>query len=283
MIIWMASYPKSGNTWIRSFLTTLLYSHTGENDFANLNKIRQFPAKSQFSKLLKDNENINEISENWINAQNIINLDKKIKLYKTHHVNCKIGQKAFTDSDNSLGVIHIVRDPRNVVTSIKNHYSLSNIEMAKKFIFDENMWIGFKNKSHLEKDNKFPTLISSWKTNYISWKNSTKNYFLVKYEDLIKDPNKNFHRIAEYISKLMNLNFEKEKIEKAILSNSFDSLKKLEKKGVFKEHAFSDKIGKKINFFHLGPENKWEKLVDKNIVNEIEKKFEPEMKELNYL
>ena len=75
MIIWMASYPKSGNTWIRSFLTTLLYSHTGENDFANLNKIRQFPVRSQFSSLIKDYENIDAISKNWINAQNIINLD----------------------------------------------------------------------------------------------------------------------------------------------------------------------------------------------------------------
>ena len=283
MIIWIASYPKSGNTWIRSFLTTLLYSHNGKNDFKNLNKIRQFPAKSQFTKIINNYENINEIAQNWINAQNIINLDEKVKLFKTHHVNCKFGSRAFTDNNNSLGVIHIVRDPRNVITSIKNHFSLANIETAKNFIFDENMWIGFKNKSNSEKDNKIPTLISSWGTNYVSWKNRTKNYFLIKYEDLILNPNENLHQLAGYISKLMNINFEKEKIENAIQSNSFNVLQKLENKGKFKEYAFSEKIGKKVNFFHLGPENKWEKLLDKNIVNEIEKRFKLEMKELNYI
>ena len=214
MIIWIASYPKSGNTWIRSFLTTLLYSNKGENNFDHLNKIKQFPTKSYFSTLIKDYENTNEIADNWINAQVIINLDQKIKLLKTHHVNCKIQNNAFTDNHNSLGVIHVVRDPRNVVTSIKNHFSLPNIETAKNFIFNENMWISLKNKSGLEINNKIPTLISSWGTNYASWKNSTKNYLLVKYEDLIHKPYETFNKIAEYISRLMKIKFDNDKIHK---------------------------------------------------------------------
>ena len=54
-----------------------------------------------------------------------MNLDNKIKFIKTHHVNCKIGTDSFTNLDNAKGVIYIVRDPRNVVTSIKNHFSLN--------------------------------------------------------------------------------------------------------------------------------------------------------------
>ena len=36
MIIWLTSYPKSGNTWVRSFISTILFSVNGENDFSNL-------------------------------------------------------------------------------------------------------------------------------------------------------------------------------------------------------------------------------------------------------
>ena len=137
MIIWIASYPKSGNTWVRSFLTTLLYSEYGENNFSHLNKIQQFPIRSQFKGLVIDFQNVNQISENWISSQQRINLDEKIKFLKTHHVNCKIGNNPFTDNNNTLGVIHIVRDPRNIITSIKNHFSISTYNLAKEFTFEK--------------------------------------------------------------------------------------------------------------------------------------------------
>ena len=44
----------------------------------------------------------------------------------------------FTNVENTLGTIYIVRDPRNVITSVKNHYSLSNYDEAKNFLFNEN-------------------------------------------------------------------------------------------------------------------------------------------------
>ena len=69
---------------------------------------------------------IKEISNNWITAQKNINLDKKIKFFKTHHINCKVENNSFTELENTLGVIHVVRDPRNIITSLKNHYSNLN-------------------------------------------------------------------------------------------------------------------------------------------------------------
>ena len=87
MIIWLASYPKSGNTWIRSFISALLYTDKGQNDFSNLKKIKQFPARSQFKDFVKNLQNIEEIYKNWEVVQNFINLDKEVKFLKTHHVN----------------------------------------------------------------------------------------------------------------------------------------------------------------------------------------------------
>ena len=283
MIIWIASYPKSGNTWIRSFLTSLLYSNDGKNDFSNLDKIKQFPDRSLFKKFINDFQNVEEIYKNWLNVQNYINLDNKIKFLKTHHVNCTIKNYKFYNDTNSLGTIHIVRDPRNVLTSIKNHFSLKDFDEAKEFIFKEKNWVGFiANKNDIITDNKIPTLISSWKINYLSWKKITKNYLLVKYEDLIKDPHKEFFKISNYLEKIMNTKFDENKILNAIKTSSFSNMQNLEKKGLFKEYVTEDN-NNKIKFFNLGPKNDWKLYLKNEIVEEINFKFKNEMKELGYL
>ena len=103
MIIWLASYPKSGNTWVRSFLTSILYSIEGNINFNDLNKLGgQYPLRSQFKNFVKDFNNIDEIKNEWINTQDFLNLDNKTKFFKTHHVNCKIGSSSFTEDRKSV-------------------------------------------------------------------------------------------------------------------------------------------------------------------------------------
>ena len=283
MIIWLASYPKSGNTWVRSFISSLLYSNDGTNDFSKLENIKQFPVRSQFQNFIDDLQDIKQVYQNWYIVQNYLNLDNKIKFIKTHHVNCKIDNFKFTDDTNSIGVIYIVRDPRNVACSVKNHFSLENFEEVKEFIFREHNWLGIiTNKKLKPLDNKIPTLISSWKTNYLSWKNKTKNYLLIKYEDLIKDPHTEFSKISKYLENHLNTKFDQKKIKRAIETCSFKNLQNLEMEGKFEESTI-DKNNKSVRFFHLGPDSDWKKILDKKIADEITAKFEPEMKELGYL
>ena len=284
MIIWIASYPKSGNTWIRSFISAILNTEDGNFNFENLKNIPQYPIREQFEGFLKNFSDINSIKKNWITTQTKLNLDNKIKFLKTHHVNCKIENDGFTNFDNTLGVIYIVRDPRNIVTSLINHYSLNNQLEAKNFLFEENNWLSFKTENDkIQTSNKFPTLISSWKTNYNSWKNTSKNLLLIKYENLLSNPKLEFDKIINYLKKILNIDFDKNKIENAINSTSFEKLKNKEIKDGFSEGVKDKKDDGKKRFFYLGPENKWENLVDKTIINDIEKKFGIEMKELGYL
>ena len=81
----------------------------------------------------------------------------------------------------------------------------------------------------------------------------------------------------------MNIKIDKDKIEKAINSTSFKNLSELETKYGFEESVIDKKTGKNKKFFNLGPKNDWKKLLDKEIVNEIEKEFKFEMEELGYL
>ena len=123
MIIWLASYPKSGNTWVRSFIASLLFNKNNEANLKELHNIPQYPLRSHFNNLLDNIDDVKEISSNWINSQKRINSDNKIKFLKTHHALCKIGDSTFTNYETSIGAIHIVRDPRNIVTSILYHFS----------------------------------------------------------------------------------------------------------------------------------------------------------------
>ena len=80
MIIWLASYPKSGNTWIRIFLNTLLFSEGKGDVDINSNSIDQFPLRKNFKDLTDNINDINEFAKNCISAQEIINLQNETKI-----------------------------------------------------------------------------------------------------------------------------------------------------------------------------------------------------------
>ena len=73
MIVWCASYPKSGNTWVKAIISSLLYSEDGIFNFNMLKKVGQFPIRPQFKDFIKDYSNLKEISPHWIKAQEKIN------------------------------------------------------------------------------------------------------------------------------------------------------------------------------------------------------------------
>ena len=280
MIIWLASYPKSGNTWVRSFIISLLYSEDGSSNLKDLEKIPQFPMKSHFKEIVNDLGNIHELKKKWLEAQSILNLDNKIKFFKTHHLNCRIDNFNFTDVNNTGGVIHIVRDPRNIVTSIKNHFHLNSIEDAKDFILSENNWTGFKNENN-KKDTAVPTLISSWKNHYNSWKKFNKKYLLIKYENLITNADEEFGKISFYLENILNIKINNQKLKLAIETNKFENLKAQEQCGNFFENVI-DKNDTKKSFFHLGKKNDFNVLLNLNIKKTLEDKFKKEMIELGY-
>ena len=224
------------------------------------------------------------MSKYWNASQTEINIDKKIKFFKTHHINCKIENNSFTELENTLGVIHVVRDPRNIITSLKNHYSKKNYLEALDFISDPLHCIDVENKSHKYIDKKMilNTLISSWNNHYNSWKNFSKNYLLIKYEDLEENPKKTFKKLTDYLKINLKFEIDTEKIDKIIELNSFENLKKIELSKGFKEAAVNENNSKK-EFFHLGPMNKWKNLLSNDIITKIETIFKKEMKELKYL
>ncbi len=280
MIIWLASYPKSGNTWVRSMISALLYSENGKFDFELIKNIRQFPDKPYFENFTDDFGNFNEIKKYWIRSQELINLDNKIKILKTHHLNCKVDNYNFTNNENTLATIYIVRDPRNLLNSISNHYSKS-LEESKKFLTTPKFIAGYKQNGEL-KNNSIKALLGTWGEHYNFWKIKSNNFLLIKYEDLIKNTEIELNKIINFLKKFLNIKTSSEKIKNILETTSFNYLKNLENKGRFKENAY-ETLNKKKDFFHLGPKNDWKTISNKDIIKELENKFHKEMKELGYL
>ena len=281
MIIWIASYPKSGNTWIRSLISSLVYTDSGVFNFEKLRYVPQFPEKIYFKEFTNDFSNIHNLKKYWIAAQEKINLDRKIKFFKTHHLNCKINEYSFTNNKNTKAKIYIVRDPRNLVNSISNHYSKTHDE-AVKFLTTPR-FIGGSQKEGGINNNDLVTLIGTWNEHYKFWTHNKENLLILKYENLIKDTEKELIKIINFLRNYLEFNINEDKIKNILKTTSFTNLKKMEQSGLFNENAFNKNENKKVNFFHLGQDNKWEQNLKKEHQIEIENKFEKEMRELKYI
>ena len=279
MIIWLASYPKSGNTWLRSIVSSLLYSKSGNFDFELLKNIRQFPEKQFFKDIIDDFSNFDEIKSNWITAQEKINLSQDLRIFKTHQGKYTLGEHNFTNDENTLAVIYIVRDPRNLVSSISHHFNFT-LDKACEFLLSPEI-IG-NGKSWEEKKDGMYNLLGKWNDHYRSWTVNKENLLLIKYEDLVKDVDTQMNRIINFLKKYTTFDTNTDKNKNIIKTTSFENLQDMEKKGKFIENAFSKDM-KKINFFHLGPKNKWEDDLNENIKKKIENNFRKEMQELGYL
>jgi len=279
MIIWLASYPKSGNTLLRSILASYFYSNDGLFKFENLYKITQFPIAEQFMSLGIEIESDREVFKNFINVQKSINQEKgKIKFFKTHSSLCRVYDYNFTDLNNTLGAIYIVRDPRNVVSSVAHHYNLS-VDDATETMLDENR---FMQKT----TNNLRVFIGSWNFSYNSWKNlkDHKKYLLVKYEDLITKKKTVLLRIFKFLNSLgMKFEIDMIKLNKAIKTTEFENMKKKEENETFYEAPVDIKNNRRKIFFNLGPKNDWRKLLDEKNRDKIENSFKREMIELGYL
>ncbi|MDA7806610.1 sulfotransferase domain-containing protein [Candidatus Pelagibacter sp.] len=284
MFIWLASYPKSGNTLIRSLLVSYFFSKDGNFNFDLIKNIKQFPTIELFESLGIDIKNQKEVIENYIKVQDSINQKNIIQFLKTHSYLFNIDGNGFTNLNNSLGAIYIVRDPRTIVSSSTRFFNISQIEAADRLINTTFIGGDLNNK---RSSNRTTVYTGTWSGNYNSWKSFKSNgkYLLIKYEDLIFNKEESLKKILKFIHKLKNINFEinEKKFQNVIDSTSFESMQKLERKNGFNESSINEKTGEKIAFFNLGPKNDWKKSLDLEVINKIEKAFKKEMEELGYL
>ena len=281
MIIWLASYPKSGNTWIRAFLAAYYYSRDGIFDFKLLKKIDQYPKAKYFDKKI---EKPGDISLYWNSSQEKISNKKEVKIFKTHNSLLAINKNNFTSTKHTLGVIYIVRDPRNVLTSLKNHYDIGYNE-AIEFMQNERKYIYDNREENTKLDFANFQFLSSWSNHYKSWTNTSAfKKIVIKYEDLVSDPTKNFRNLISYVNSLIKKNdiIDDKKIQMCIETTNFELLKKKEESSGFPESVYSNKLKKNVTFFNLGFKNQWNEAVPKDLHKKINEIYKKDLEILGY-
>ena len=280
MIIWIASYPKSGNTWLRALLASYYFTNEGSFSLSLLDKIDNFPSDKFFKEYNDQFLKVEDTCKYWLKEQEKINKKNKITLLKTHSAICKINGNSFTNKENSIGAIYIVRDPRNVITSISNHYQIS-IEDAFQFMKDEKR--GIINK----KDGRYLGFqaVWSWSINQKTWvENNLFPVLVIKYEDLLKETYNTLRKVIEFINKISNSSkiFNKSKGKNSIKNTSFEKLQRMENDHGFAEAMNKKGTNKKIKFFNLGQKNNYKNLLSQDLIIKMNEFYKEELIKFNY-
>ena len=255
-ITWIASYPKSGNTYMRLFLASYFYTTTGViKDFEVINNIFKI-SRYAFLKNHKDVPSIDEfikdpllVSKYWPKVQKVLSEKIQNNLFiKTHDSMVSIKNNTFTNDHFTKCFIYIVRDPRSVAVSYSHHMNIS-IEKTINFLINKNYIISYKNN-----EMTLPEIVSSWGNHYNSWKNFSKkgNGLIVKYEDLLSNPFDEFKKILIFLNNFFSFKIDDKKINNSLQSTKFSNLQSMEMKIGFKENPNSS-----INFFRKGLKNEW--------------------------
>ena len=276
-IIFISSYPKSGNTWLRCMISAVLNNRNGKFDFKDLKKTGLFSREENFKHFnhiqYQKNGNIdfNFLSNHWIKAQKKINLEnKKIKFFKTHSIR-KVANKYFTDESVCLGFIYIIRDPRDVAISYTHHCG------GKIDIAIQTMLFNKKNYASRHKANE---LISTWRQHLDSWNEFKQvSRLFIKYEDLLLDTKKILLEIINFINNLAKTPVVQNNvlIKNVLESTKFSSLQSMEKIDGFNEAT------EYSPFFRKGISNQWRSILSKDQINLIENELEMPMRQLGYL
>ena len=284
MIVWVASYPKSGNTFLRILLSDYLYGDlSSEYNFSDLNKIGMFPNLFGFNPLLDENiiTDISELKEIKYLYKYSLFLQKKLfsrglHFLKTHSCNFNFNNNIFTNNEITSCAIYLVRDPRNVLYSYSDYQDVS-LDIIYKELTTEII------QSQKYKNNWYPIChMGSWQSNFNSWKKS-QIFFpvkIIKYEELISNTHQVFFEILKFLSKHTNIELNIFKMNSVIKRTKFNNLKKLEEKGLFKE---VNETNFKHKFFNLGLERNWKNNIEgNNYTKIISDSFKNELEILGY-
>lgn len=266
-ITWIASFPRSGNTWVRALITA--YSNEGN---VEINSIMQTGDKNP-----EYYENIitRPIDQWSMTEQALLKPAAMMRMLedaggnlmlKTHDCNIDLSGVAQIPHEISRAAIYIVRDPRDIALSFKNHYGMDTNKAAVDQLLDSKFLTRFPNKGLF-----VPQL--SWNIHFASWMRELPYpVYALRYEDLLTKP---FDILSEII-KFLGLEYDPELVKKSIEACTFDRLQKQEQKEGFRE-------GVGQTFFHKGVAQRWKAELEQELQKKITKACGHEMRSVGYI
>lgn len=271
-IIWLASYPKSGNTWMRAFLHNLLRDPRESYD---INKITDFSTSDS--------------SIEWYAAQNpkpwqewttldIAKMRRAAQLaicrwrpddtfVKTHNASVVFLGYPLIHQDLTAGAIYIVRNPLDVCISLTHHYGC-DLDTAINILGDPS--IGSKTNDKIVYE-----VHKSWSIHVDSWTSQKRpGLAVLRYEDMLADPLRAFGGLVSFLG----LNPPRARLQRAVERSSFKALREQEDKKGFKEKSpYAQK------FFREGRAEQWREVLSQSQVERVVETHQEMMQRFGYL
>lgn len=245
-IIWLASYPKSGNTWARLFIENLM---SGANEPLPINAAKHFgigeASRKWWNKVAPkppDKLSIDEIARLRPTVQHFLTtLSPGNVVVKTHNALAEFRGVPLISADCTSGAIYILRNPLDVVSSFAAHFGV-DIDRAIDMMGNDRLRLTG------EKHNAYEVL-GSWSSHVSSWTATDHpGLLVVRYEDMLQRPEATFGGLARHLGHAPS----RERLARAIENSSFKQLSRQEA-----EAGFVERSKKTDRFFRSGRAGTW--------------------------
>jgi hypothetical protein len=274
-IVWLASYPKSGNTWLRAFLANLIANRV---DPLRPDEIRDYTdAESRTDRYTElagkpsTQLTIEEISALRPEVHALIaQRAQGTRLVMTHNFCGSFEGQPLFNWQVTAGAIYVVRNPLDVAVSMTHHFGLTQDEAIER--------LGDDRVASINDAIAVSHLIGSWSSHVEGWADAAERtpgkVIVLRYEDLLEKPAKYFAKAA----KLIGLGQDKARIERAVKHTSFQTLSSLEQK-----HGFVEAVDEKTRFFFKGRANQWREALSREQVRRIVDAHRRQMARFKYI
>lgn len=277
-IFWLASYPKSGNTWLRSFIFAMQNQSKADFTTIDINQLQTGAIASSRHWLenglgveldlhsTEDIESYRSDAYRFIHSQ--LTEPTYHKIHDANHL-CVSGQR-LCPADACAGALYVVRNPFDVAISFANHMGVSldrSIEM-----------MGTADFALLANDKKYRPQVrqrmGTWSDHVTSWVDSDLPTLLVRYEDMLSNSLVSFTKVSQFL----HLPADETSVKKAIAMCHFNNLKKQEDKHGFKERPVKSKA-----FFRKGIVGDWQDTLSQSQIDRLIIDHAAVMQRLGYL
>jgi hypothetical protein len=213
-IVWLASYPKSGNTWLRIFLHNYIFEPAAPYDINALTDLSVSESAAAFYQKYNPAP-ASQLSTQQVQAMrpkvhdDLTRLHDDLVFIKTHNAAVQFHDVDLCTAAATAGAIHIVRDPRDVAVSYASYTGKSIDEIIA--------FMGNTKAANRSTDVQVFEFLSSWSAHVASWVARPKILHL-RYEDMVNIPAKAFGAVVRYLGDAPNT----ARLEKAIAFSRFE-------------------------------------------------------------
>ncbi len=272
-VVWLASYPKSGSTWIRMFLENYLRD---DSTPANINEAWRYchdESKPKWYAPYAAGRTTTALSPEEIAAirpraqLDIAASASGTVFVKTHNFMGEFNGNPLHNLLKTAGAIYIVRNPLDVVLSVADHFGL-NTDEAIEFMASE-ITASLNDKANVSQ------VLSSWSINVGSWTAAPNAAVkVVRYEDMLDKPLKSFGKLVAFLGKTK----DPARLKRAVRFSSFQELKKQESKTGFVERSPNS-----TRFFRKGKKNQWRETLSPEQIKRMVDTHREQMRRFKYL